>query len=131
MASRSMNMQCWKCGHDLKNLLLPFSRYEECSFCKADLHVCMACKSFDPSISDCCREDKADFILDKDKANFCDYFKANPKAYKKLDKKEARAARAKLAELFGEEFSDEIGPTAQSESDDALAKLKEIFGEQD
>ncbi len=131
MASRSMNMQCWKCGHDLKNLLLPFSRYEECSFCKADLHVCMACKSFDPSISDCCREDKADFILDKDKANFCDYFKANPKAYKKLDKKEARAARAKLAELFGEEFSDEIGSTAQSESDDALAKLKEIFGEQD
>jgi hypothetical protein len=91
----------------------------------------MACKSFDPSISDCCREDKADFILDKDKANFCDYFKANPKAYKKLDKKEARAARAKLAELFGEEFSDEIGSTAQSESDDALAKLKEIFGEQD
>ena len=91
----------------------------------------MACKSFDPSVSDGCREDKADFILDKDKANFCDYFKANPKAYKKLDKKEARAARAKLAELFGEEFSDEIGFTAQSESDDALAKLKEIFGEQD
>jgi hypothetical protein len=94
----------------------------------------MACKNFDPSVSDGCREDKADFILDKDKANFCDYFKANPKAYKKLDKKEARAARAKLAELFGEEFSNEIGPTAstaQSESDDALAKLKEIFGEQD
>ena len=131
MASRSMNMQCWKCGHDLKNLLLPFSRYEECSFCKADLHACMTCKSFDPSVSDGCREDQADFILDKDKANFCDYFKENPKAYKKLDKKEARAARAKLAELFGEEFSDEIGSTAQSESDDALAKLKEIFGEQD
>ena len=94
----------------------------------------MTCKSFDPSVSDGCREDQADFILDKDKANFCDYFKVNPKAYKKLDKKEARAARAKLAELFGEEFPGGIGPTPstiQSESDVALAKLKEIFGEQD
>ena len=134
MASRSINMQCWKCGHDLKDLLLPFSRYEGCSVCKADLHACMTCKSFDPSVSDGCREDQADFILDKDKANFCDYFKVNPKAYKKLDKKEARAARAKLAELFGEEFPGGIGPTPstiQSESDVALAKLKEIFGEQD
>ena len=127
-----MNIQCWKCGIELKNLLLPFSRYEECSVCKADLHVCMTCKNFDSSVSDSCREDKADFILDKDKANFCDNFRANPKAYKKVDNEEARTAREKLAELFGEEFPKEIEcPAPTPQSDDSLAKLKSLFDEKD
>lgn len=132
MGSRSVDMQCWKCGSELKNLLLPFSRYEECSTCKADLHSCLACRNYDPAISDACSEDRADFILDKDKANFCDYFKVNTKAYKKKDNEEARAARAKLAELFGEEPPSEDSATEaspQSESDKALAELKRLFGD--
>ena len=134
MGSRSMDMQCWKCGTELKNLLLPFSRYEECSACKADLHVCLACKHYDASLSDACREDRADFILDKDKANFCDYFKVNARAYQKQDDAAAREARAKLAELFGEEPLDpdkapETSP--QTESDRALAELKRLFGDDD
>ncbi len=135
MASRSIDMQCWKCGTELKNLLLPFSRYEECSTCNADLHVCIACKNYDPAISDACREDRADFVLDKDKANFCDYFKVNPKAFKKQDNTEVREARAKLAELFGEEPPPtEVGQAAddspQSEADRALAELKRLFGDE-
>lgn len=133
MASRSVDMQCWKCGQELKNLLLPFSRYEECNFCKADLHACIACKNYDPSVSDACREDRADFILDKDKANFCDYFKVNTHPYQKQDNKEAKAARAKLAELFGEEIEEENSEqesTPQSEADRALAELKRLFGDE-
>ncbi|MCG8415791.1 MAG: hypothetical protein MI746_16370 [Pseudomonadales bacterium] len=133
MASRSIDMQCWKCGKELKHLLLPFSRYEECNYCKADLHACVACKHYDPNVSDGCREDRADFILDKDKANFCDYFKVNTKAYKKQDNAEAKAARAKLAELFGEELpeedAEEEASTPQSEADRALAELKRLFGD--
>ena len=60
-----------------------------CSFPGGTYACAEIFSTVDPSVSDGCREDKADFILDKDKANFCDYFKANPKAYKKLDKKEA------------------------------------------
>ncbi len=134
MGSRSMDMQCWKCGTELKNLLLPFSRYEECSTCKADLHVCIACRHYDPNVSDACKEDRADFVLDKDKANFCDYFKPNPKAYIGSDDSEAKAARAKLAELFGEEVSAEEEKqeaSPQSESDKALAELKRLFGDED
>ncbi|MEQ8955704.1 MAG: hypothetical protein RL120_16350 [Gammaproteobacteria bacterium] len=134
MASRSMDMQCWKCGTELKNLLLPFSRYEECSTCKADLHACIACRHYDPSVSDSCKEDRAEFVLDKDKANFCDYFKPNPSAYKKNEDGEAKAARQKLAELFGEEPSED-GESArqspQAESDKALAELKRLFGDED
>ena len=134
MGSRSIDMQCWKCGTELKNLLLPFSRYEECSACKADLHVCLACRHYDPNLSDACREDRADFILDKDKANFCDYFKVNTKAYQKQDDAAARDARAKLAELFGEEPADPEAATEaspQSEADRALAELKRLFGDDD
>ncbi len=133
MASRSIDMQCWKCGIELKNLLLPFSRYEECSACKCDLHCCIACKSYDLSVSDSCHEDRADFVLDKDKANFCDYFKANTRAYQKKDNAEAIAAQARLAELFGEETTSEADTakdgSPQSEADKAMAELNRLFGD--
>ena len=133
MASRSIDIQCWKCGTDLKNLLLPFSRYEECSLCKTDLHVCIACKSYNPRLSEGCNEDRADFILDKDKANFCDYFRVNPRAHKKQGNADAKVARTKLAELFGEELpedaSDFEDKTPHSEADKALAELKRLFGD--
>ena len=123
MASRSIDMQCWKCGTELKNLLLPFSRYEECSSCKADLHACIACKSHDPAVSDACRE-----------ANFCDYFRANPHPYQKQDDTVARQARARLAELFGEQAIDDAeqseSSTTQSEADKALTELKRLFGDE-
>lgn len=133
MGSRSIDMQCWKCGAELKHLLLPFSRYEECSACKADLHVCLACRHYDPTVADACREERADFTLDKDKANFCDFFKVNPNAYQKQDDQAARDARAKLAALFGDEPPEEAETQAspQSEADKALAELKRLFGDED
>ena len=128
-----MNLQCWKCGNRLKDVILPLSRYEECSVCKADQHVCMMCREYDPSIADACREERAEFVLDKDKANFCDYFKPRPNAYRKPDDAAARAARAKLAELFGETppaDTEQAPPsTPQSEAERALAELKRLFGE--
>jgi len=125
-------MQCWKCGAQLKNILLPFSRYEECSTCKADLHSCIGCKHYDTNVSDACREDRADFVLDKEKANFCDFFKVNPKAHQVKDDSAAIAAREKLAALFGEEPADnqaEATASPQSEADRALAELKKLFGD--
>lgn len=131
MGSRNITIQCWKCGSTLRNLLLPFSRYEECSTCNADLHACNGCLHYAPNLSDGCSEDRADFVLDKDKANFCDFFKVNPKAYRKKDDAAAMAAKASLAELFGDEDvtenDAEDSPTAESEK--ALAELKRLFGD--
>ncbi len=132
MASRSIDMQCWNCGAELKNLLLPFSRYEECSQCCADLHACRGCRHYDPTTADACREDRADFTYDKDKANFCDFFTVHTKAFRHQDNTAARKARAALAEIFGEELpaddADSV-QTAQTEADRALAELKRLFGE--
>jgi hypothetical protein len=132
MASRSINIQCWKCGATLRNLLLPFSRYEECSTCNADLHACICCKHYSPNLSDGCSEDRAEFVLDKEKANFCDFFKVNPKAYGRKDDAAAKAAKAGLAELFGDE-AEEDSETVSSpleEADKALAELKRLFGDE-
>ena len=90
------------------------------------------CKEYDPAVSDGCREDRADFVLDKDKANFCDYFKPRPGAYQKKDDSQAKAARAHLAELFGEEKPDSEADQeneVESEADRALKELKRLFGE--
>jgi hypothetical protein len=132
--SRSVDMQCWKCGSELKNLLLPFSCYEECTVCKADLHVCLACRHYDSRINDACREDRAEFVLDKDKANFCDYFKLNPRPFAPKDQQAEHLARRKLAELFGESVPEADAASLtnpQSEADKALAELRRLFGDDD
>lgn len=129
MGSRNINIQCWKCGTELKNLLLPFSRYEECSTCNADLHVCIACKNYEPALTDACREERADFVLDKDKANFCDYFKPNPRPFKSKDDAEARQAKARLADLFGEEppAEEQQSKSPKTDAEQALADLQSLF----
>ncbi|MDC0222192.1 hypothetical protein OAL54_10695 [Gammaproteobacteria bacterium] len=133
--SGSIDMQCWKCGKELKNLLLPFSRYEECINCNADLHACIACKNFSLSVSNGCNEERADLIVEKEKSNFCEYFSANTAAYQKQNNTEATAARAKLAELFGEQPPEtdicSEAASAHSEGDEALAELKRLFGDED
>ena len=129
----SIDILCWNCGTELKNLPLPFSRYEECSSCNADLHSCIGCKHYESSVADACREDRADFILEKEKANFCDYFKANRNAYQETDDSAALEARAGLAELFGEQSADDhieqALETPQSEAEKALSELRQLFGD--
>ncbi|RZF23309.1 hypothetical protein DAY19_05460 [Halobacteriovorax vibrionivorans] len=47
---------------------------EECPYCYASLHCCKMCKFYDKSAYNECRESSADRIVEKEKANFCDYF---------------------------------------------------------
>jgi hypothetical protein len=70
MASSNRTIQCWKCGATLRNLLLPFSRYEECSTSNAGLHACISYKNYAPNLADSCSEDCAESVLDNEKANF-------------------------------------------------------------
>jgi len=133
MSSRSIDIQCWHCGVTLAGVLLPLSRFEECSSCNSDLHTCRACKFYSATLTSTCNEDRADFVLEKEKANFCDFFTPNPSPFNELGKTKQEDARAKLAELFGEteENAGEPSPTAKplSEADKALAELKRLFGD--
>jgi len=46
-----------------------------CDRCRADLHVCLNCTHSDPSAYNECREPNAERVLDRDRANRCDYFR--------------------------------------------------------
>jgi hypothetical protein len=48
---------------------------EACDRCRADLHVCLNCAHYDPSAYNECRESSAERIMDRDRANRCDYFR--------------------------------------------------------
>ena len=91
---------CWKCGASLATLLLPFGRAEVCPACNVDVRVCRMCVFFDPTRNKQCREPVVDEVRDKERSNFCDYFKPKPGAHRAGDDAAARA-RAELEKLFG------------------------------
>lgn len=92
---------CWKCGADLAGVPLPLSRLAECPKCRAYLHACRQCEFYDPRLTSKCREDRAEEVRDKEGANFCDWFKPNPRAHRPVAGNKAAAAKSKLDELFG------------------------------
>lgn len=51
------------------------SRSDTCPNCRADIRSCKMCHFYDSKSYNECRESNADRITDKEKANFCDYFK--------------------------------------------------------
>lgn len=49
-------------------------RTEDCPYCTRALHCCKMCKFYDARVYNECKESNADRVVDKEKANFCDYF---------------------------------------------------------
>ena len=66
-------MICWKCKKEIS--LEKVSRSDECPLCHADLHVCKACDFYESGAHNDCRETSADMVTEKERANFCDYFR--------------------------------------------------------
>lgn len=64
---------CWSCGQELKTL--EYGRQDDCPKCGKDTHVCKNCEFYDRSYNNECRENQADRVVEKEKSNFCDYFK--------------------------------------------------------
>ena len=95
----SNDFACWKCGEQLKDVILPMSRREECGKCRSDQHVCKMCEFYKNSR---CDEERAESVSDPERANFCDYFKPSSGAFRDADLEKAREAKRKLAALFGD-----------------------------
>lgn len=91
---------CWKCGACLEALTLPLRRLDECPACRAEMHVCRLCEFYDRSKAKHCREPVAEEVRDKEKANFCDYFRPRPGAWQPSGG-QAEQARSALEDLFG------------------------------
>ena len=93
-------LACWKCGNSVAYLLPPIGRREVCRSCGADLHVCKLCIEYDRSYANACKEPIAEEVRDKERANFCDFFKPRPNAYVAPDSQSTAAAKSALDELF-------------------------------
>lgn len=65
--------RCFSCKGALKAGARP-GRAESCPFCGRDLKVCLNCSLYDPKAANECRETAADKVIDKDRANFCEFF---------------------------------------------------------
>jgi hypothetical protein len=94
------DLKCWRCGESLAKLSLPLSRLDECPQCRVHLHVCRMCVYYAPAKPKGCSEDDAVEVRDKKAANFCDYFKPNPRAFNPAEQEAESAARAALDALF-------------------------------
>ena len=99
----SHSIACYRCGASLSALSLPFSRRDQCPECTVDLHVCKMCVHFDASVPSQCREDGAEDVTEKERVNFCDWFKPSATAYDPNRASEADAAKDALAALFGDD----------------------------
>ena len=102
----SDQITCYRCGASLSGLSLPLSRRDQCPECTAELHVCKMCVHFDASVPRQCREDGAEDVTEKERANFCDWFKPSEQAFDPQRKSEADAAAAALSALFGDGDAD-------------------------
>lgn len=64
---------CFKCNTGLSPEAI--GRRDSCPKCGSDVHVCRNCTFYDLKAYNECRENQAERVVDKEKANFCDYFK--------------------------------------------------------
>lgn len=94
-----MSLTCYKCGKTLSDTYkIMVGRKDTCDSCMADIRCCKMCQFYDPKAYNECRESAADRVVDKEKANFCDYFKIGSSGTN--PDKERQDALAKAAALF-------------------------------
>lgn len=115
-------LQCYRCGGSLSALSLPLSRQDQCPDCGHYLHVCRMCRSYDPQVAKQCREDDAEEVMDKEKANFCDWFVPAARRFDDTAVAERARAEQRLGALFGET------PASAEDDEDALTRAaKDLF----
>jgi hypothetical protein len=90
---------CAFCGNALDEKIR-IVRDSECPKCGRDLHACVQCRFYDPHVHNKCREPQAEWVTDRDRRNFCDYFKLNPVGRARAGQDRAGAARRNLDDLF-------------------------------
>ena len=117
---------CWQCGASLAELTLPFSRFDVCRACHAELHACRMCRFYDVTVAKQCREPIAEEVRDKQRGNVCDYFSPRNDAYQPAPAAQQAQAKAALDALFG------VTPAATVSQTDAQTKaraeLEQLFG---
>ncbi|HYB98919.1 MAG TPA: hypothetical protein VEC57_07245 [Candidatus Limnocylindrales bacterium] len=64
---------CYACGSPT-TFDATVSRNARCDGCGMDLRCCRTCRFYDSSAYNECSEPSAERVVDKERANFCDYY---------------------------------------------------------
>ncbi len=93
-----MSIECYKCHKEIAELSsqVKISKNEECPHCYTSLKCCKMCVFYDPHAYNECKEPVAERIVDKEKANFCDYFQLGTGKSSQDNKEDIMAAAEKL-----------------------------------
>lgn len=70
--SEEIRGTCWSCGQGLT--AADYAREGTCPGCGKQTHVCRNCRHYLPGRRNDCFEPMAERVVDKLRANFCDYF---------------------------------------------------------
>lgn len=98
-----MTKHCWKCGTEYKLAGSP-GRSETCEHCNSDLKVCLNCLSYDRTVAHQCRDRRAEPVIEKHQANYCEYFEMARRSFVPPAEEKSREAKARehLKNLFGD-----------------------------
>ena len=101
-------LKCFNCSKTLDlETTNKIHRSEECPHCYASIHSCRMCSFYDKSAYNECRETSAERILEKEKANFCDYFTLTTKQNAKEEKNQLLDLAKNAMKLVAKEPSSE------------------------
>ena len=95
---------CYSCGKAVEKESM-IGRQDICPSCRSDLHCCRNCRLFDEYAQNHCRETSAEWVSDREKNNFCDFFTFLEGAGASGIFRQQKEARAKLEALFKKKTS--------------------------
>lgn len=64
---------CWHCGIEL--IGADYSREKTCGKCGRDTRVCKNCVFYERGAHNDCHESQAERVVEKERSNFCDFFR--------------------------------------------------------
>ncbi len=93
---------CFRCGTEVPgDGRVP--REGACDGCDQDLRCCRNCRFYEPTLNNQCSEPQAEWVSDKERANFCDLFEmADRERSGRGTVSGADAAREHWRKLFGD-----------------------------
>jgi len=124
---------CMSCDAELP-ADLRVGRETLCPKCDAYLHACIQCRFYEPTLHNQCLEPEADYVGDRQKANFCDFFAlAGTRESSKGDLKRSRPAAGSSTiggaapGTPGAKPAGSTGSTGNDRAREARAKLEALF----
>ena len=91
--------KCYFCSKEIDPALAVY-RSSTCSSCGNDLKICYNCRFYSSASHHECRETISERVAEKDRANFCDYFKIGNDYVNDSLLEKQKESRKKIDDLF-------------------------------